>query len=125
MGDEATPERTDLQEIQQKLNQIVDMTVDIVATFDDRFSYTPVTAEGVCTLRFQGTGKDQSLRLTATAYRNGSIHINGQVSHGSGQVVGQADKQIYAGPYDTTAIREQLSAHLATWYGELIRRPSV
>lgn len=93
--------------------------LDTVASFDGRFSFTPVNPAGHGVLSF--ATRDERLDLAVDVTFDAQVdHVRVTLTHA--YVVPTATSIIaYEGLPSATAIHYQLGAALAKWYGEAVR----
>ncbi|MDQ0188850.1 hypothetical protein JI721_12365 [Alicyclobacillus cycloheptanicus] len=108
---------------QQALNEIIEEVVDTVATFDGRFSYTHVSADGHCSLSFLLGNREYVAALSGTAGQEAESDVRLSCSWRTWEGSEEDEVVIYLGPFNKAVIRYKLGAALADWYSRLIRSP--
>jgi hypothetical protein len=106
-------------EVEKTLYEIVEEVVDTVATFDGRFSYTPISPDGRCVLTFSTLTDKVYLTIHARLDEHDQVHISLQWSKENGNV--EQHSVAYSGDFNKTFIRHSLGASLADWYARVIR----
>lgn len=97
---------------------IVDV-IDTVAMFDGRFSYSPMTADGVCHFSFKTLKSMYHLKLWAKCLKGNEISIDLEWSADDWQT--KWESRLYGGVFDEAIVRHQVSIALADWYGKAVR----
>lgn len=105
--------------MKKALYDIVEEVVDTVATFDGRFTFTPVSSDGRCVLFFSTPAERVHLTIHARINEKNQVDISFQWSRENGIV--EQHSVAYSGLFDKTAIRYQLGTSLADWYARAIR----
>lgn len=104
---------------QQALYTVVEEVIDTVATFDGRFSYSPISPDGRCLLSFASRDTEFTLVVQAQLVDPDSVIITS--CRLGGDRVQEEPRIVYFGPFNGASVRHHLGGGLADWYGKLVR----